>query len=550
MPNHAEARRTLPLLGASLFALLFCLPAAAAVTLTSVEGKVYLRGTGSVLWNEVAVNREVQPGEELKTDPGARAVLTFDDGSRVEIGPRSSFQLENAAANDARMRIGVGWMKAMVSKVLSRRFSVRTPTAVCSVRGTEFDVSVRDDGRTSVDLFKGSLGVADNRGSEVLLKEGQRVDVDQGGVGRVGAIGGKADDGGPADSKERQALKREVGLEMTKEEVQAAAALEQKNAVYQQGKAMVDVNGYRVRIEEYIIRPAADTYKFVVLNERADRFDYFFRQGTFNKALPDDLSVALRQVPGCVGAPCDYWVTDFKTGYSNTQDSVVETASGGHLVDLNNNQVSGDEVTFAFDAAKNDYASVSAPTADTAGANPGRNANTSFWAALYDTYSLAYNGQNHNTWTSAVGAYNAAAGGANCTAGGVGFGCGGVQSMGDSNGVGDQRTVNNVTSVLRSPNCDTLDNCTGYRDSGLFHYIIYSKNGDGSKWDKYDTYVIDDAGKVAPFSAFSGATSGSAYKATLLKWNYQQIITASEFGGRRIDLVFEPKILIESGLIP
>ena len=37
--------------------------------------------------------------------------------------------------------------------------------------------------------------------------------------------------------------------------------------------------------------------------------------------------------------------------------------------------------------------------------------------------------------------------------------------------------------------------------------------------------------------------------ADLLKWNYEQQDTATEFQGRNIDLVVEPKIFIKSGLI-
>mgnify|MGYP000315474944 CR=1 FL=1 len=52
-----------------------------------------------------------------------------------------------------------------------------------------------------------------------------------------------------------------------------------------------------------------------------------------------------------------------------------------------------------------------------------------------------------------------------------------------------------------------------------------------------------------PASAFAGLSTGADYKGELLKWNYQQQITASEFNGRSIDLVVEPKIFIKSGLI-
>jgi hypothetical protein len=72
--------------------------------------------------------------------------------------------------------------------------------------------------------------------------------------------------------------------------------------------------------------------------------------------------------------------------------------------------------------------------------------------------------------------------------------------------------------------------------------------GDGT-FESYRTVLIDNNGSIAPQSAFSGVSTGAEYKGELLKWNYEQIDTATEFQGRKIDLVVEPKIFIESGLI-
>ncbi len=65
-----------------------------------------------------------------------------------------------------------------------------------------------------------------------------------------------------------------------------------------------------------------------------------------------------------------------------------------------------------------------------------------------------------------------------------------------------------------------------------------------------NSYIISDEGKIAPASAFNGLNTGIAFKNELLKWNYEHTVEATEFQGRKIDLVVEPRILIESGLIP
>ena len=87
--------------------------------------------------------------------------------------------------------------------------------------------------------------------------------------------------------------------------------------------------------------------------------------------------------------------------------------------------------------------------------------------------------------------------------------------------------------------------------SWYFHDVVYASNGDGSIWEKYDSYVISDEGKVARTSDFAAVGfSGANFKTALLNWNFQTIVTAFEFQGRKIDLVVEPRIFIRSGLIP
>lgn len=530
-----RARGRFALWGVLLSALL-SLPLqtlSAAVSITDIKGTARVRRPNVASWNEVPVNYVLSPGDEVKTDRSSRVTITFDDASRVEIGPNSSYMLEENKGASSKMTLNFGMLKAWVTKASSRRFAVRTPTAVCSVRGTEFGIDVGQDGRTSVALFTGQLGVQDNKGNEVLLNPGDRIDVSLTGLGRKENQETKKADESASD---RAQIKKEVGLEMNKEQILAAAADEIKQALFQQGKVMTDVNGNRVRIEEYILRPTPTSFKFVVLNERPDRFDYFFRVGQFNTTLPDDLATALRELPGCIGAQCTWWLTGYQTAYSNTQDAVVETVSGGHQVNVNGNGVAGDEVAFAFDTNKNDFTRLPGVT-ECVKNGVCADGGTAFFTTLFDTYRLTFNGILHTGWDSNVGNFTGVAGT-------------GIQSMGHNfTGANDQRALNNVVSLVSSPNCATLDECTGNREPGKFHDIIYRKNAAGTIWDKFDNYIIDDNGNIAEHSDFSSLTTGAQFKARLLDFNYQQIITASEFGGRKIDLVFEPKILMQSGLI-
>ncbi|MBI5203007.1 MAG: FecR domain-containing protein [Elusimicrobia bacterium] len=509
----------------------------AGAAIDDAVGSVQIRKSESSSWGSVSgAGHVVGKGDEIKTGRGSRTVVKFDDGSKVELGPNSAFALEEAENNQATMKFSLGFMKAWVTKALSRRFQVKTPTAVCSVRGTEFGVNVAEGGNTSVAVFSGLVGVGDTKGNEVLLSEGQKVDVTQAGITTKSE--GSSEQG---PEKTRQALKREVGLDMTKEEVQAAAANEIKSAVYQEGKAIIDVNGNRVRMEQYIIRPQPDQFKLVVLNERVDSFNYFYYTGTFNKNLPQDLSVALRQIQGQAINKPEYFLSSFETGRSNTTDSVVERATGGHLVDLNNNGDNTDNITSAFDPQVDGIVRLSVPNAD-AGAASG---NDSFWSTLYQNYTLNFNGIAHTSWSP--GGAAPAFVNANALAG---------ITTGIRNYNGDIARVDVVT--CKGPLCNNgtanqcvdADHCSMEPNPGKFQQNIYRENALGTVWDKFENYIISDEGKIANTSNFTGATSGPAFKSILLKWNYEQIITAGEFGGRKIDLAVSPRILIESGLIP
>ncbi|MFH1619100.1 MAG: FecR family protein [bacterium] len=491
-----------------------------AAQITDVSGKAEIRRSGKDGWRRIDGPGAIWPGDSLKTGWRGKVRMYLDDGSRVELGPSSSFSIDadGGGKTDTVMKLAVGWMKAWVRKLAKRKFDVRTPTAVCSVRGTEFAVGV-EGGKTSIDLLSGLLAVADNKGNETLLKDGQHVSVDEAGIGQVQSL-----ESARATQKEEShaQLKNEVSLNMTKEQVMAAASEEMKLSEYQQGKSMIDVFGKRVRLEQYIMRPAADQFKLVVLNDRLDRFDYFFYKGTFNTALPTDLSVALGQLGGCAGAACDYFLTGYETGRSNLTDTVQELASDGHLVDINNNAVTNDDITSYFDSSLNKYISVTG----------------SYWKTLFDNYSIKYNGIAFNTWEPNIGVtpYD----------GNIGTG---IQAYFNNDGteldalhkyIGDDGTLG---TTIPGQNSDRNP------DGDVLHDKIKLTYGSGDYWEQYDNYIVNDEGEVAVISDFAGDRTGTSYKETLLKWNFEQAVTCSLFGGRKIDLVIEPKTLIQSGLI-
>ena len=472
----------------------------------SYKGEVEYKKTTSPVWKrlEGSAGQQLVGGDEVRTKSASMVEIMMNAGSRVRLAPLSAFKFSGENSLQTALELNFGRLRAWVKKHTTR-FEVTTPSAVCAVRGTEFSLEVDPQtSRTQVDLFRGTLSVRDNLGNELMLQEGRRLSVTPEGLGVPQQISRLLESERQAG---RETLTKEVGLAMTKEAVLGAAAEEIKLAEYQQGKSLIDVFGNRVQLEEYVMRPAADQFKLVVLNKRESRLDYFFYKGTFNKTLPADLSLALRQLSGTPDLP-SWWLTAYQTGRSNTTDMVEENASGGHPVDVNNfslnpngNLDTTDDVSSYFDSATNNYL----PVAGT------------FYKTLFDNYAISYNGIQTYAWVPKAP---------------------NVQSYLNSA----------VTTAIRGGNAYyNID--PSFPDGTYLHNRIRETYGTGDEFTQYDNYIIDDAGNTAGLADFAGVTTGPRYMESLLKWNFQQVITSSFFGGRKIDLVVEPKILIQSGLV-
>lgn len=311
-------------------------PAARQAALISFTGRADIyRGGEAEPWKVAVVPTALSAGDRVRTDRDSAATIRFQDGSQVELGPGASFTIQKAEPQEMVMDLAFGRLRAIVSKIRSRRFSVRTPVAVASVRGTEFTVDVADEKNTKVEVREGLVAVAGLVGDEVLVKPNERIEVFQDRMGRPERV--DRADREPGDKESRRhdgehlktALEREVGFQLGRDAIETAAAFEMKNALYQEGKTLIDAFGQRVRLEQYITRPDPSTFKFVTLNFRDHRLDHSFFEVTANKPLPDDLGAAgdLWFSPSDVKP--EFYAVKQRWVLSNTQDSITQLSVDG-----------------------------------------------------------------------------------------------------------------------------------------------------------------------------------------------------------------------------
>jgi hypothetical protein len=153
-------------------------PASAAnMTLTILGGTADVaRGAGG--FGRALDGHVLNPGDRVRTGDQSHAVVTFLDGSTVEIEPATTITVvqATAAASGAltiQLEQAVGRTWSSVQRLLhpDSKFELRTPTTTATVRGTGFVTDVLASGATTVATTDGIVEVS-AQGTTVVVPAG------------------------------------------------------------------------------------------------------------------------------------------------------------------------------------------------------------------------------------------------------------------------------------------------------------------------------------------------------------------------------------------
>lgn len=118
-----------------------------------LQGNAFVRKKGLSRWEPLELGRVLTVMDELATDSTGRLEITFDNGSKLKMRPRSNLVIDQLALENGGRQattdiaLGLGKISAKMSKLQMNRekFSLTTPTAVAAIRGTEFLLESRPD---------------------------------------------------------------------------------------------------------------------------------------------------------------------------------------------------------------------------------------------------------------------------------------------------------------------------------------------------------------------------------------------------------------------
>lgn len=139
-----------------------------AGAISSISGDVETR-QGEGPWAAAKLNDTLDPGDGIRTGSGGKAKIVMPNGSTIVLGQLSSLTIDDmdidygADSSSYNYTLGQGAARATTPKSKSQNatFTVKTPTAVAGVRGTDFAVEIDEEETTLVTVFDGEVEVGD-----------------------------------------------------------------------------------------------------------------------------------------------------------------------------------------------------------------------------------------------------------------------------------------------------------------------------------------------------------------------------------------------------
>jgi hypothetical protein len=158
------------------------LPASAAQTACVYDsgGDAAVRKHGAADWVKAVKGLPLEEGDSLRTGDRAWCELLFKDGTFVKVDGNSETSVSTLKASAGERTFVFSflkgkalWMAAKVKGAMTSKFEVRTPSAVCAVRGTDFVTAVSTSGATTLGLFDGNVSVSGGPEEKELLPGGE-----------------------------------------------------------------------------------------------------------------------------------------------------------------------------------------------------------------------------------------------------------------------------------------------------------------------------------------------------------------------------------------
>jgi len=150
---------------------------AAMGEIASMLGTVEIQRAKQTAWLKARKYTEIFFGDTILTGEDSEAVISLVDDSIMRIRANSKVVLNTRISpverkNSVLLFFGRLWNKVSRKALRKKVFEIQTPTAVCGVRGTDFETAAYEDGTMLVQVVSGEVEV-DNEATREILAASQ-----------------------------------------------------------------------------------------------------------------------------------------------------------------------------------------------------------------------------------------------------------------------------------------------------------------------------------------------------------------------------------------
>ncbi|MBN1823772.1 MAG: FecR domain-containing protein, partial [Endomicrobiales bacterium] len=152
-----------------------------AATITKITGNPEVAPPSSLEWQKAQRNMKIGDNTKLRCGPGSKAELITNNGHKIKVWPKSEISLDKVDGETSKFSLFLGKIRSIVKKLKGReKFEVKTPVAVCSVRGTDFAVEIGEENQMLVEVYEGQVAAQEEMtGAEVIVNAGEFTQVFQ-----------------------------------------------------------------------------------------------------------------------------------------------------------------------------------------------------------------------------------------------------------------------------------------------------------------------------------------------------------------------------------
>ncbi len=124
--------------------------------------------------NRVYFPKDIKPNEPIKTDKKTQLEITMPSNDVINVAQNT----EAVIRSESLMEIMKGKIHGLIKKLKpNTKFEIHTPTSVTSVRGTEYELNVEDDGTTTVIVLDGEVEFSDKENKKTVIVKKNQISV-------------------------------------------------------------------------------------------------------------------------------------------------------------------------------------------------------------------------------------------------------------------------------------------------------------------------------------------------------------------------------------